>query len=51
MEMGEIIKMLRLEKGLTQEQLGNLIGVQKSAIRRDLQFKNSQNFFMSALLF
>lgn len=34
MEMGEIIKMLRLEKGLTQEQLGNLIGVQKSAIRK-----------------
>ena len=34
MEMGEIIKALRLEKGLTQEQLGNLIGVQKSAIRK-----------------
>ena len=29
MEMSEIIRSLRLERGLTQEQLGNLIGVQK----------------------
>lgn len=34
MEMSEIIRSLRLERGLTQEQLGNLIGVQKSAIRK-----------------
>ena len=31
---GEIIKSLRKEKGLTQEQLGKLIGVQKSAIAK-----------------
>lgn len=34
MDMGQIIKKLRLEKGLTQEELGNVIGVQKSAIRK-----------------
>lgn len=34
MEMGEIIKKLRLEKGITQEKLGEIIGVQKSAIRK-----------------
>jgi repressor LexA len=32
--MGEIIKNLRLSKGMTQEQLGAYIGVQKSAIRK-----------------
>lgn len=31
---GDIIKKLRKEKNLTQEQLGNLIGVQKSAIAK-----------------
>ena len=32
MNMGERIKELRKSKGLTQEELGKLIGVQKSAI-------------------
>lgn len=31
---GEIIKKLRKEHKLTQEQLGNIIGVQKSAIAK-----------------
>lgn len=34
METGEIIKKLRKEHGLTQEQLGNIVGVQKSAIAK-----------------
>lgn len=34
MEMSEIIKQLRLQKGITQEELGRVIGVQKSAIRK-----------------
>lgn len=34
MEMGDIIKQLRLQRGITQEELGNVIGVQKSAIRK-----------------
>lgn len=34
MKMGDIIKALRLKKGLTQEELGKYIGVQKSAIRK-----------------
>ncbi|MGP1376397.1 MAG: LexA family protein [Bulleidia sp.] len=34
MNTGEIIKKLREEKGLTQEQLGKLIGVQKSAVAK-----------------
>ena len=34
MDMGNIIRQLRLEKGLTQEELGKVIGVQKSAIRK-----------------
>ena len=32
--MGERIKQLRLEKGLTQEELGNHIGVKKAAIMK-----------------
>ncbi len=32
--MGERIKQLRIKKGITQEELGNVIGVQKSAIRK-----------------
>ncbi|MDD3049757.1 MAG: helix-turn-helix transcriptional regulator [Candidatus Cloacimonetes bacterium] len=32
--MGERIKQLRIEKGMTQEELGQVIGVQKSAIRK-----------------
>lgn len=32
--MGAIIKQLRLQKGITQEELGKVIGVQKSAIRK-----------------
>lgn len=34
MTMGEIIKKLRLEAKLTQEELGEKLGVQKSAIRK-----------------
>lgn len=34
METGDIIKKLRLEHNLTQEQLGNILGVQKSAIAK-----------------
>ena len=34
MGMAERIKELRLKNGLTQEELGKLIGVQKSAIRK-----------------
>lgn len=34
MNMGDIIKQLRTEKGITQEELGKIIGVQKSAIRK-----------------
>jgi transcriptional regulator with XRE-family HTH domain len=34
MDIGKLIKEARLEKGLTQEQLGELVGVQKSAIAK-----------------
>lgn len=34
MEVGEIIKEARLAKGMTQEELGELVGVQKSAIAK-----------------
>lgn len=34
MTMGQRIRYLRKEKGITQEELGNIIGVQKSAIRK-----------------
>ena len=34
MQMGDIIRELRLKKGITQEELGRIIGVQKSAIRK-----------------
>lgn len=34
MNMGDRIKQLRIERGLTQEELGKVIGVQKSAIRK-----------------
>lgn len=34
MNMGDIIRKLRIEKGVTQEELGKVIGVQKSAIRK-----------------
>ena len=33
-QMADRIKRLRLQHGLTQEELGNIIGVQKSAIRK-----------------
>lgn len=33
-EMGRRIKALRIAKGLTQEQLGDLVGLQKSAIAK-----------------
>ena len=34
MELGEKIKKARLERGLTQQELGNMVGVQKSAIAK-----------------
>lgn len=34
MEVGQKIKQARLAKGLTQEELGNLVGLQKSAIAK-----------------
>jgi len=34
MNVGEFIRMMRREKGLTQEELGELLGVKKSAISR-----------------
>lgn len=34
MNIGEKIRRARLEKGYTQEELGNLIGVQKSAVAK-----------------
>lgn len=34
MEVGSLIKEARLAKGLTQEELGNIVGVQKSAIAK-----------------
>lgn len=34
MNIGEKIRKARLEKGYTQEELGNLIGVQKSAVAK-----------------
>ena len=34
MEIGQKIKQARVAKGLTQEELGNLVGLQKSAIAK-----------------
>lgn len=34
MDMGTIIKKLRREKGITQEELGKIIGVQRSTINK-----------------
>ena len=34
MNIGSMIKEARLSKGLTQEELGNLVGVQKSAVAK-----------------
>lgn len=34
MTVGEKIKQLRKEKGLTQEELGNLLGVKKAAVQK-----------------
>lgn len=34
MDVGEKIKTARLSKGMTQEQLGEIVGVQKSAIAK-----------------
>ena len=34
MEIGQKIKKARIERGLTQQELGNMIGVQKSAIAK-----------------
>ena len=34
MEIGQKIRQARIKKGLTQEELGNLVGLQKSAIAK-----------------
>ena len=34
MEIGQKIRKARLERGMTQQELGNLVGVQKSAIAK-----------------
>ncbi len=34
MEVGKVIKEARIAKGLTQEELGEIVGVQKSAIAK-----------------
>lgn len=34
MNIGNVIKKARIEKGMTQEQLGKIVGVQKSAIAK-----------------
>lgn len=34
MEIGQTIRQARIAKGLTQEELGNLVGLQKSAIAK-----------------
>lgn len=34
MKLGEELKRLRLERGYTQQQLGELLGVQKSAVQK-----------------
>lgn len=34
MEIGQLIKQARIAKGLTQEELGKIVGVQKSAIAK-----------------
>ena len=34
MDTGELIRNLRVEKGLTQEELGNLLGLKKAAINK-----------------
>ena len=48
MEMGERIKKLRQEKGLTQEELGKYIGVKKAAIMK-YEKGNVQNMKRSAI--
>ena len=34
MDIGQKIKKARIERGLTQQELGNIVGVQKSAIAK-----------------
>lgn len=34
MTMAETIRMLRMQRGITQEELGKILGVQKSAVRK-----------------
>lgn len=34
MEIGEYIKQLRLEKGISQEELGKIVGVQRAAVQK-----------------
>jgi len=46
--LGEIIKQTRKERNLTQEQLGDLVGVKKSEISK-LE-KNSRNMTISTIL-
>lgn len=49
MNMGERIKQLRIANGLTQEELGKYIGVQKAAIRKyeKGEVKNMKKIFYS----
>ncbi len=46
--LGEIIKRTRKERNLTQEQLGNLVGVKKSEISK-LE-RNARNMTISTIL-
>ena len=34
MDIGQKIRIARIEKGMTQEELGNILGVKKSAIAK-----------------
>lgn len=46
--MGEILKELRTERGLTQEEVGKIIGVQKAAIQK-YEKGNVENMKRSAI--
>lgn len=48
MECGEIIKYLRIKKGLTQDELGVILGVKKSAIQK-YEYGAIQNSKMDTL--
>lgn len=48
MEMGDRIKFLRRQKGITQEELGQIVGVQKAAVQKwesgTIPFKGTKTF-------